>query len=177
MAFFASLHHFSDVALLVLRLGLGAVFLSHGLGKRKLWSMQPSQQMPAGMLRNLRILSIAEPAGGLGLLVGFLTQHAALGLVIVMLGARQQVGDAEALGPACQVRAIETRALGPQDADDVAPLPVGHLTAAPKPLELAQDGVLGGIDSEYGARLGADAHALPPRHTAARGQRVRVGTE
>ncbi len=89
MAFFASLHHFSDVALLVLRLGLGAVFLSHGLGKRKLWSMQPSQQMPAGMLRNLRILSIAEPAGGLGLLVGFLTQLAALGLVIVMLGALQ----------------------------------------------------------------------------------------
>ncbi|HYT64132.1 MAG TPA: DoxX family protein [Gemmatimonadales bacterium] len=89
MAFFASLHHFNDVALLVLRIGLGAVFLSHGLGKRRLWSMQPSQQMPAGMLRNLRILSIAEPAGGLGLLVGFLTQLAALGLVIVMLGALQ----------------------------------------------------------------------------------------
>src|SRR6266566_2128384 len=87
MAFFASLHHFNDVALLVL--GIGAVFLSHGLGKRRLWSMQPSQQMPAGMLRNLRILSIAEPAGGLGLLVGFLTQLAALGLVIVMLGALQ----------------------------------------------------------------------------------------
>src|SRR5438093_7369669 len=89
MDFFDSLHHFSDVALLVLRIGLGAVFLSHGLGKRRLWSMQPSAQMPAGMLRNLRILSIAEPAGGLGLLVGFLTQLAALGLVIVMLGALQ----------------------------------------------------------------------------------------
>ncbi len=89
MSFFLSLHHFSDVALLVLRIGLGAVFLSHGLGKRRLWSMQPSAQMPAGMLRNLRILSIAEPAGGLGLLVGFLTQLAALGLVIVMLGALQ----------------------------------------------------------------------------------------
>ena len=89
MAFFASLHHFNDVALLVLRIGLGAVFLRHGLGKRKLWSMQPSAQLPAGMLRNLRILSIAEPAGGLGVLVGFLTQLAALGLVIVMLGALQ----------------------------------------------------------------------------------------
>ncbi len=89
MAFFASLHHFSDVALLVLRVALGAVFLRHGLGKRKLWSVQPSAQMPAGMLRNLRILSIAEPAGALGLIFGFLTQLAALGLVIAMLGALQ----------------------------------------------------------------------------------------
>jgi len=89
MGFFFSLHQFADFALLALRIALGAVFLTHGLGKRKLWSTQPSQQMPAGMLRNLRILSIAEPAGGLGVLVGFLTQLAALGLVIVMLGAIQ----------------------------------------------------------------------------------------
>ena len=86
MGFFFSLHQFSDFALLALRIALGAVFLTHGLGKRKLWSMQPSAQMPAGMLRNLRILSIAEPAGALGMLVGFLTQLAALGLVIAMLG-------------------------------------------------------------------------------------------
>jgi putative oxidoreductase len=89
MGFFFSLHQFSDFALLALRIALGTVFLTHGLGKRKLWSMQPSAQMPAGMLRNLRILSIAEPAGGLGVLVGFLTQLAALGLVIAMLGAIQ----------------------------------------------------------------------------------------
>jgi uncharacterized membrane protein YphA (DoxX/SURF4 family) len=36
-----------------------------------------------------RILSIAEPAGALGLIFGFLTQPAALGLVIVMAGAIQ----------------------------------------------------------------------------------------
>src|SRR5437870_11659303 len=89
MGFFFSLHQFSDFALLALRIALGAVFLTHGLGKRKLWSTQPSAQMPAGMLRNLRILSIAEPAGGLGVLVGFLPQLAALGLVIAMLGALQ----------------------------------------------------------------------------------------
>jgi len=45
--------------------------------------------MPASMLRNLRILSIAEPAGALGLIFGLLTQLAALGLVIVMIGAIQ----------------------------------------------------------------------------------------
>ena len=89
MGFFFSLHQFADLALLALRIALGAVFLTHGLGKRGLWRMQPSAQMPAGMLTKLRILSIAEPAGGLGVLVGFLTQLAALGLVIVMLGAIQ----------------------------------------------------------------------------------------
>ena len=89
MGFFASLHQYSDVALLLLRLTLGTIFLLHGLPKRGLWSAQPSDRMPASMLRNLRILSIAEPAGALGLIFGFLTQLAALGLVIVMLGAIQ----------------------------------------------------------------------------------------
>ncbi|HEY3221051.1 MAG TPA: DoxX family protein [Gemmatimonadales bacterium] len=87
MGLFVSLHQFSDVALLILRLAVGTIFLLHGLPKRGLWSAQPSTQMPAGMLRNLRILSIAEPAGALGLLFGFLTQLAGLGLVIVMVGA------------------------------------------------------------------------------------------
>ncbi len=87
MGFFVSLHQFSDFALLILRLALGTVFLFHGLPKRGLWSAQPSAQMQAGMLTRLRILSIAEPAGALGLIFGFLTQLAGLGLVIVMLGA------------------------------------------------------------------------------------------
>ena len=77
----------SDLALLLLRIGLGTVFLVHGTGKRKLWKAQPSTQLPAGLLRTLRLLSIAEPAGGLAVLVGFLTQLAALGLALVMLGA------------------------------------------------------------------------------------------
>jgi len=87
MGFLASLHQFSDIALLILRLALGTIFLLHGLPKRGLWSAQPSAQLPASILRNLRILSIAEPAGALGLIFGFLTQLAGLGLVIVMVGA------------------------------------------------------------------------------------------
>ena len=87
MEFFTQLHQLSDVALLLLRVGLGTVFLVHGTQKRKLWKVQPSAQMPASFLRTLRFLSIAEPAGGLGVLVGFLTQLAALGLALVMLGA------------------------------------------------------------------------------------------
>jgi len=76
-----------DVALLLLRAGLGTIFMVHGREKRKFWRMQPSAQLPAGLLRTLRFLSIAEPAGGFAVLVGFLTQPAALGLALVMLGA------------------------------------------------------------------------------------------
>lgn len=77
----------ADVALLLLRIGLGSVFLVHGTHKQRLWKVQPSQQLPAGMLRTLRFLSIAEPAGALGVLFGFLTRPAAIGLALVMLGA------------------------------------------------------------------------------------------
>lgn len=87
MGLFAQLHDLSDIALLLLRVGIGAIFLVHGIEKRKLWNAQPSERLPAGLLRTLRFLSIAEPAGGLGVLAGFLTQPAALGLALVMLGA------------------------------------------------------------------------------------------
>ena len=83
----ASLHHLSDWALLVLRLGLGIVFLVHGLQKRAMWKMQPSAQMPAGLLTILRVLSIAEPLSGLAMIGGLLTQVAAVGQAVVMLSA------------------------------------------------------------------------------------------
>src|SRR5437867_2509115 len=83
----ASLHHLSDWALLVLRLGLGIVFLVHGRQKLAMWKMQPSAQMPAGLLSLLRVLSIAEPLSGLAMIGGVLTQVAAAGQAVVMLGA------------------------------------------------------------------------------------------
>jgi len=83
----ASLHHLSDWALLVLRLGLGIVFLTHGLQKRAMWKMQPSAQMPAGLLTILKVLSIAEPLSGLAMIGGLLTQLAAAGQAVVMLSA------------------------------------------------------------------------------------------
>lgn len=92
----AQLHQLTDFALLVLRVGLGTIFLVHGTQKRKLWKVQPSPQMPARFLRTLRFLSIAEPAGGLAVLVGFLAQPAALGLALVMVGAiRFQIAQAQ----------------------------------------------------------------------------------
>ena len=82
----ASLHHLSDWALLALRLGVGVIFLVHGRQKLRMWKMQPSAQMPAGLLSLLRVLSIAEPLGGVAVITGLLTQVAA-GFVLVMLGA------------------------------------------------------------------------------------------
>ncbi len=73
--------------LLVLRIAVGIVFLVHGFQKFGMWKMQPSEQMPSNMLTIMRILSIAEPLGGLGILVGFLTRPASIGIGIIMLGA------------------------------------------------------------------------------------------
>jgi len=87
MGFLANLHHLGDWALLVLRLGLGAIFLVHGRQKLRMWKMQPSAQMPAGLLSLLKVLSIAEPLSGLAMIGGLLTQVAAAGQAVVMLGA------------------------------------------------------------------------------------------
>jgi putative oxidoreductase len=89
MGFFATLHQLHDFALLLLRLGIAVVFWVHGLEKRAMWKMQPSAQMPTSMLSTLRLLAIVEPLGAVALTVGFLTQLAAAGFAIIMLGAIQ----------------------------------------------------------------------------------------
>ena len=87
MEFFALLHQLSDWGILALRLGVGVTFLVHGVQKWAMWKVQPSAQLPASLLSIIRVLSIAEPLGGVAVLTGFLTQPAALGFAIVMLGA------------------------------------------------------------------------------------------
>lgn len=87
MEFFAVLQPLRDWGILALRLGVGVTFLVHGAQKWAMWTMQPSAQLPASMLSIIRLLSIAEPLGGVAVLAGFLTQPAALGFAIIMLGA------------------------------------------------------------------------------------------
>lgn len=87
MNIFMSLHQGTDVGLLALRVVVGVIFLVHGLQKRAMWKMQPNEKLSASLLSILRLLSICEPLGGIALLAGFLTQLAALGLAIIMLGA------------------------------------------------------------------------------------------
>jgi putative oxidoreductase len=82
----SGLSRYSDVAHLVLRLAVGAIFLYHGSQKWGLWSATP-EGMDATMVNLMKFLSIVEPLGGLALVLGFLTRYAALGLAIIMVGA------------------------------------------------------------------------------------------
>ncbi len=79
--------HYRDWALLVLRLAVGVIFIYHGQQKWGLWNAEPSAMMSAGQIYLMRFLSVVEPLGGLGLILGSLTQWAALGLALIMLGA------------------------------------------------------------------------------------------
>ena len=86
MKLFSGLNNFKDLGLLALRLGIGIIFIKHGLFKWQMWGMQPSDQMPASMLTLFKILSVAEPLGGLSMIAGFLTPLAAIGMSVLMVG-------------------------------------------------------------------------------------------
>lgn len=79
---------FSDTALLLMRLLVGWVFITSG------WShaTNPVERGKSiGMSPGFtRFLGIAEVAGGLGVALGVLPQLAALGLILIMLGAIQK---------------------------------------------------------------------------------------
>jgi putative oxidoreductase len=85
---FPQLHRFSDVALLLLRLMVAAVFFESGRRHAK---------DPAGRATSIglspgvtRFLGWAEMAAALGVALGVLTQVAALGLMVISLGAIQK---------------------------------------------------------------------------------------
>lgn len=85
--FFYSFQQYNDWGLLALRIGISAIFFYHGFGKWKLWKPDSTNQTPASMKTLLRFLSIVEPLGAIAVLFGFLTQFAAFGLTIIMIGA------------------------------------------------------------------------------------------
>jgi putative oxidoreductase len=85
---FPQLARFSDLALLFLRLMVGAVFLTSGW---KHLTDPEARSKDIGMSKGFTIiLGAAEFAGGLGVVSGVLAQLAALGLILVMLGAIQK---------------------------------------------------------------------------------------
>jgi putative oxidoreductase len=78
----------SDLALLFMRLLVGWVFVTSGWSQAKdPVARGKSIEMSPGFAR---FLGIAELAGGLGVAVGVLPQLAALGLILIMLGAIQK---------------------------------------------------------------------------------------
>lgn len=83
----AGLLMYSGWGLLAVRVVMGIIFFVHGRNKIAMWKMKPSAQMPSGMLNIMKFLSITETLGGIALFFGFLTQWAALGVGIIMVGA------------------------------------------------------------------------------------------
>ena len=79
---------FTDVALLLLRVMVGLVFIASGWNHLK---DPEARSKDIGMSKGFTIfLGAAEVAGSLGVIFGVLTQLAAAGLILLMLGAIQK---------------------------------------------------------------------------------------
>ncbi len=85
---FPQLLRYADFGILLLRLMVGIVFISSGWGHLK----DPAKRSESlGLSKGLTILiGMAEVAGSLGIMFGVLTQLAAIGLILIMLGAIQK---------------------------------------------------------------------------------------
>ena len=85
---FPELLRFSDVGLLLLRLMVTAVFLTSGLNHLK----NPTERAKSiGASRTFTVvLGAGEVLGSLGVAFGVLIQLAAIGLILIMLGAIQK---------------------------------------------------------------------------------------
>lgn len=82
------LARFTDLALFLLRCMVGIVFFTSGWNHLK---APASRAKSIGMSKSFTIfLGVAEMAGALGLMGGVLTQAAAFGLILIMLGAIQK---------------------------------------------------------------------------------------
>ena len=85
---FPQLLRYANFSLLLLRLMVGLVFITSGVNHLK---------DPAGRSKSIEMskgftifLGVGEVCGGLGVVFGVLTQLAAIGLMVIMLGAIQK---------------------------------------------------------------------------------------
>jgi putative oxidoreductase len=85
---FPSLTNYTDIALLLLRLMVGLIFFTSGY---KHLTNAEARSKDIGMSKGFTLfLGAAECAGALGVIFGVLTQLAAIGLILLMLGAIQK---------------------------------------------------------------------------------------
>jgi putative oxidoreductase len=85
---FPQLTQFADLGFLLLRLMVGVVFINSGWSHLK---DPEARGKSIGMSKGFTIfLGAAEVAGSLGVMFGVLTQWAALGLILIMMGAIQK---------------------------------------------------------------------------------------
>jgi putative oxidoreductase len=88
MARFPFLLEYADVALLLMRILVGLVFVTSGWSHVKdPVARGKSIELSPGLTR---FIGLAELAGGVGVALGILPQLAAAGLVVIMLGAVQK---------------------------------------------------------------------------------------
>jgi putative oxidoreductase len=82
---FPQLNRFTDLGILLLRLMIGIVFITSG------WSdvtNPAARSQSIGMSKGFTVfLGLAEIAGSLGIMLGVFQQLAAIGLILIMLGA------------------------------------------------------------------------------------------
>jgi putative oxidoreductase len=85
---FPKLTQFADFGLLALRLMVGLIFATSGWGHI---TKSDERSKSIGTSKGFTVfLGVAEVAGALGVAFGVLTQLAALGLILIMLGAIQK---------------------------------------------------------------------------------------
>ncbi|MGH9529239.1 MAG: DoxX family protein [Terriglobales bacterium] len=85
---FPQLAQFTDLGLLFLRIMVGVIFVPSGWNHVK---NSDARSKSIGMSKGFTIfLGAGEIAGGLGVAFGVFTQLAALGLILIMLGAIQK---------------------------------------------------------------------------------------
>ena len=82
------LSHLTDYGLVLMRLMAGAIFADSGYDDLK---DPDARSKSIGLPKTFTIfLAVAEVAGGLGIILGVLQQLAAIGLILIMLGAIQK---------------------------------------------------------------------------------------
>lgn len=78
--------NFQNASLSFLRLVIAVIFYVAAYFKFPFWRHAPEGISPF-LLFTTKLLSIAEPLGATAILIGFLTRWAAVGLIIILIGA------------------------------------------------------------------------------------------